>query len=257
MPLWKSTAAQLRRWLPRIDRSPDRPVFPNRTGQPLSRSVPTAAPTRLVRCARRRRLSCRIGRWSTWGCDSGAVQAHEVGPEPGRARRNGPEPGCRKADHGAPADGQGGAVGRRELSHRPPPTEPTQRVPHMLLSSLAGHSARSLRGAGSSLRIVGGRSGACKRDQNMISLVFFSGHGDQHRRVVSTALGMSPICLAPRTEISAGVAERERRGAESEGDHRSIPGLVLRGRSLFDCACCCAEQRVDRLSKLIMFSLTE
>ena len=38
VPLWKSTAAQLRRWLPRIDRSPDRPVFPNRTGQPLSRS---------------------------------------------------------------------------------------------------------------------------------------------------------------------------------------------------------------------------
>ena len=76
-------------------------------------------------------------------------------------------------------------------------------------------------------------------------------------RAVSTALGMSPICLAPRAEISAGVAERERRGAESEGDHRSIPGLVLRGRSLFDCAYCCAEQRVDRLSKLIMFSLTK
>ncbi len=38
VPLWRSTAAQLRRWLPRIDRSPDRPVFPNRTGQPLSRS---------------------------------------------------------------------------------------------------------------------------------------------------------------------------------------------------------------------------
>ena len=38
VPLWKSTAAQLRRWLPRIDRSPDAPVFPNRTGQSLSRS---------------------------------------------------------------------------------------------------------------------------------------------------------------------------------------------------------------------------
>ncbi len=38
VPLWKSTAAQLRRWLPRIDRSPDAPVFPNRAGKPLSRS---------------------------------------------------------------------------------------------------------------------------------------------------------------------------------------------------------------------------
>ena len=38
VPLWKSTAAQLRRWLSRIDRSPDAPVFPNRTGQSLSRS---------------------------------------------------------------------------------------------------------------------------------------------------------------------------------------------------------------------------
>ncbi|MYN64363.1 MAG: tyrosine-type recombinase/integrase [Acidobacteria bacterium] len=38
VPLWKSTAAQLRRWLPRIDRNPDAPVFPNRAGRPLSRS---------------------------------------------------------------------------------------------------------------------------------------------------------------------------------------------------------------------------
>lgn len=38
VPLWKSTAAQLRHWLPRIDRSPDAPVFPNRAGKPLSRS---------------------------------------------------------------------------------------------------------------------------------------------------------------------------------------------------------------------------
>ena len=45
VPLWRSTAAQLRRWLPRIDRSPDRPVFPNRTGQPtvpLRRRASTA-----------------------------------------------------------------------------------------------------------------------------------------------------------------------------------------------------------------------
>ena len=38
VPLWKSTAAQLRTWLPRIDRSPDAPVFPNRAGTSLSRS---------------------------------------------------------------------------------------------------------------------------------------------------------------------------------------------------------------------------
>ena len=38
VPLWKSTATQLRAWLPRIDRSPDAPVFPNRAGKPLSRS---------------------------------------------------------------------------------------------------------------------------------------------------------------------------------------------------------------------------
>ncbi len=39
VPLWKSTAAQLRAWLPRIDRSPGAPVFPNRAGKPLSRSA--------------------------------------------------------------------------------------------------------------------------------------------------------------------------------------------------------------------------
>ena len=38
VPLWKSTATQLRAWLTRIDRSPDAPVFPNRAGKPLSRS---------------------------------------------------------------------------------------------------------------------------------------------------------------------------------------------------------------------------
>ncbi len=38
VPLWKSTAAQLRTWLSRIDHSPDAPVFPNRAGKPLSRS---------------------------------------------------------------------------------------------------------------------------------------------------------------------------------------------------------------------------
>ena len=38
VPLWKSTAAQLRRWLPRIKTSPDTPVFPNRAGARMSRS---------------------------------------------------------------------------------------------------------------------------------------------------------------------------------------------------------------------------
>jgi len=38
VPLWKSTASQLRGWLPRIDQSPDAPVFPNRAGKPMTRS---------------------------------------------------------------------------------------------------------------------------------------------------------------------------------------------------------------------------
>jgi site-specific recombinase XerD len=38
VPLWKSTAAMLREWLPRIDHGPDAPVFPNRHGKRMSRS---------------------------------------------------------------------------------------------------------------------------------------------------------------------------------------------------------------------------
>ena len=38
LPLWKTTAAQLRDWFHRIDQSPQAPVFPNRSGNPLSRS---------------------------------------------------------------------------------------------------------------------------------------------------------------------------------------------------------------------------
>jgi integrase/recombinase XerD len=38
IPLWKTTAAQLRAWLNQLNSSPDAPVFPNRTGQPLTRS---------------------------------------------------------------------------------------------------------------------------------------------------------------------------------------------------------------------------
>jgi len=36
IPLWKSTATQLRAWLGEIDCSPDHPVFPNRAGKALS-----------------------------------------------------------------------------------------------------------------------------------------------------------------------------------------------------------------------------
>lgn len=38
LPLWKSTAAQLREWLPRVNATSDSPVFPNRAGRRLSRS---------------------------------------------------------------------------------------------------------------------------------------------------------------------------------------------------------------------------
>ncbi len=38
MPLWKSTASHLRAWLSQIDRTPDAPLFPNRSGGRLSRS---------------------------------------------------------------------------------------------------------------------------------------------------------------------------------------------------------------------------
>ncbi len=38
VPLWKTTATQLRAWFKRIDRHPDAPVFPNRAGKHLSRS---------------------------------------------------------------------------------------------------------------------------------------------------------------------------------------------------------------------------
>ncbi len=38
VPLWKSTATQLRRWLTRLPASPNAPVFPNCAARPLSRS---------------------------------------------------------------------------------------------------------------------------------------------------------------------------------------------------------------------------
>ncbi len=38
IPLWKNTATELRTWLTRIDSQAQAPVFPNRAGQPISRS---------------------------------------------------------------------------------------------------------------------------------------------------------------------------------------------------------------------------
>jgi integrase/recombinase XerD len=38
IPLWKNTATELRGWLNQINSAPDAPVFPNRTGAPLTRS---------------------------------------------------------------------------------------------------------------------------------------------------------------------------------------------------------------------------
>jgi len=38
IPLWKSTVTDLRGWLERTTPGPDAPVFPNRAGQPMSRS---------------------------------------------------------------------------------------------------------------------------------------------------------------------------------------------------------------------------
>jgi site-specific recombinase XerD len=38
IPLWKTTTAQLRGWLKEPDSGPHAPVFPNRTGRPLTRS---------------------------------------------------------------------------------------------------------------------------------------------------------------------------------------------------------------------------
>lgn len=38
IPLWKNTATALRAWLDQINPAPDAPVFPNRSGAPMSRS---------------------------------------------------------------------------------------------------------------------------------------------------------------------------------------------------------------------------
>jgi integrase/recombinase XerD len=38
VPLWRVTATQIKRWLPHIGASPDQRLFPNRSGQPMTRS---------------------------------------------------------------------------------------------------------------------------------------------------------------------------------------------------------------------------
>jgi len=38
IPLWKNTATELRGWLGKINNAPEAPVFPNRSGAPISRS---------------------------------------------------------------------------------------------------------------------------------------------------------------------------------------------------------------------------
>ena len=38
IPLWKNTATELRAWLGKINDAPEKPVFPNRSGAPMSRS---------------------------------------------------------------------------------------------------------------------------------------------------------------------------------------------------------------------------
>jgi integrase/recombinase XerD len=42
VPLWRTTTTQLRRWLPRIDSRPDRPLFPSAAGRRLTRPAVTA-----------------------------------------------------------------------------------------------------------------------------------------------------------------------------------------------------------------------
>lgn len=55
IPLWKNTANELRGWLKQINSTPDAPVFPNRTGAPMSRS---GVRDRLDRAVAAAELSC-------------------------------------------------------------------------------------------------------------------------------------------------------------------------------------------------------
>jgi integrase/recombinase XerD len=55
VPLWRTTTTQLRRWLPRIDSRPDRPLFPSAAGRRLTRPAVTA---RLRLAAQRAAAHC-------------------------------------------------------------------------------------------------------------------------------------------------------------------------------------------------------
>ncbi len=54
IPLWKTTAAQLRGWLDQISADPQTPAFPNRAGQPMTRSGIRDRLDRAVAVARKR-----------------------------------------------------------------------------------------------------------------------------------------------------------------------------------------------------------
>ncbi|MGD0047631.1 MAG: tyrosine-type recombinase/integrase [Bryobacteraceae bacterium] len=51
VPIWPATAIQLRRWLKRIDRVPDKPLFPTLSGGLLTRSAVTDRVRRAVQAA--------------------------------------------------------------------------------------------------------------------------------------------------------------------------------------------------------------
>jgi integrase/recombinase XerD len=51
VPLWRTTAQQIRRWLPEVNAAPEGPLFPSRFGTPLTRSAITERLQRAVRAA--------------------------------------------------------------------------------------------------------------------------------------------------------------------------------------------------------------
>lgn len=64
IPLWASTAKELRTWLRQIPRSPESPVFPNRNGTPMTRSGVRDRLDRAVATAQRSCPSLRARRVS-------------------------------------------------------------------------------------------------------------------------------------------------------------------------------------------------
>jgi len=64
VPLWQSTARQLRQWMCRIDPKPNSPLLPNTHGQPLTRSGIESRLRDAVRMARSKQPSLRARRIS-------------------------------------------------------------------------------------------------------------------------------------------------------------------------------------------------